>query len=173
MNAFADGLIQVVHVLDARDPLGTRCRSIEEYIRKEAPHKHLVFVLNKTDLVPTGVAVGAVSMMLSFDLVTLLSIVKSRLVPAPLCLLCGSLLCYNFGILIPFPPHLVFGLVCRLLTVLESTSKGLGYASFELKAFSAHQWQIGEGLLSNFSYIYTSQYASINLCTMLCRKNLC
>ncbi|KAI9784920.1 MAG: GTPase required for pre-60S ribosomal subunit nuclear export and maturation [Peltula sp. TS41687] len=46
----------VIHVLDARDPLGTRCRSVEQYIREEAPHKHLVFVLNKCDLVPTSVA---------------------------------------------------------------------------------------------------------------------
>lgn len=46
----------VIHVLHARDPLGTRCRSVEKYIREEAPHKHLVFVLNKCDLVPTGVA---------------------------------------------------------------------------------------------------------------------
>ena len=49
----------VIHVLDARDPLGTRCRSVEKYIREEAPHKHLIFVLNKCDLVPTGVAVSA------------------------------------------------------------------------------------------------------------------
>ena len=48
----------IVHVLDARDPLGTRCRSVEKYIREEAPHKHLVFVLNKCDLVPTSVAVS-------------------------------------------------------------------------------------------------------------------
>jgi nuclear GTP-binding protein len=48
----------VIHVLDARDPLGTRCRSVEQYIRKECPHKHLIFVLNKCDLVPTGVAVS-------------------------------------------------------------------------------------------------------------------
>ena len=48
----------VIHVLDARDPLGTRCRSVEKYIREEAPHKHLIFVLNKCDLVPTGVAVS-------------------------------------------------------------------------------------------------------------------
>jgi nuclear GTP-binding protein len=47
----------VIHVLDARDPLGTRCRSIEKYIREEAPHKHLLFLLNKCDLVPTSVAV--------------------------------------------------------------------------------------------------------------------
>ncbi|RMZ79210.1 hypothetical protein DV738_g3520, partial [Chaetothyriales sp. CBS 135597] len=46
----------VIHVLDARDPEGTRCRSVEKYIREEAPHKHLVFVLNKCDLVPTSVA---------------------------------------------------------------------------------------------------------------------
>ncbi|KAI1137379.1 nucleolar GTP-binding protein [Hypoxylon sp. FL0543] len=46
----------VIHVLDARDPLGTRCRSVEKYLKTEAPHKHLIFVLNKTDLVPTSVA---------------------------------------------------------------------------------------------------------------------
>ena len=48
----------VIHVLDARDPEGTRCRSVEKYIREEAAHKHLVFVLNKCDLVPTSVAVS-------------------------------------------------------------------------------------------------------------------
>lgn len=48
----------VIHVLDARDPIGTRCRSIEKYIREEASHKHVVFVLNKCDLVPTSVAVS-------------------------------------------------------------------------------------------------------------------
>ena len=47
----------VIHVLDARDPLGTRCRSVEKYIREEAPHKHLLFLLNKCDLIPTSVAV--------------------------------------------------------------------------------------------------------------------
>lgn len=48
----------IIHVLDARDPLGTRCRSVEKYIREEAPHKHLLFVLNKCDLIPTSVAVS-------------------------------------------------------------------------------------------------------------------
>lgn len=47
----------VIHVLDARDPLGTRCKSVEEYMKKETPHKHLIYVLNKCDLVPTWVAV--------------------------------------------------------------------------------------------------------------------
>lgn len=48
----------IIHVLDARDPVGTRCKSVEKYLREEAPHKHLIFVLNKCDLVPTGVAVS-------------------------------------------------------------------------------------------------------------------
>nr|KMM68875.1 nucleolar GTP-binding protein 2 [Coccidioides posadasii RMSCC 3488] len=57
----------VIHVLDARDPEGTRCRSIEKYIREEAPHKHLIFVLNKCDLVPTGVAVSLSLAFLCFS----------------------------------------------------------------------------------------------------------
>ncbi|KFA65598.1 hypothetical protein S40285_04312 [Stachybotrys chlorohalonatus IBT 40285] len=46
----------IIHVLDARDPIGTRCKSVEKYLKEEAPHKHLIFVLNKCDLVPTSVA---------------------------------------------------------------------------------------------------------------------
>jgi len=45
----------VVEVLDARDPLGTRAPHAESFIKKEANHKHLIFVLNKCDLVPTRV----------------------------------------------------------------------------------------------------------------------
>jgi nuclear GTP-binding protein len=45
----------VVEVLDARDPLGTRAPHAESFIKKEANHKHLVFLLNKCDLVPTRV----------------------------------------------------------------------------------------------------------------------
>ncbi|KAJ2006759.1 GTPase required for pre-60S ribosomal subunit nuclear export and maturation, partial [Coemansia thaxteri] len=45
----------ILHVLDARDPEGTRCRHVEKYIKTEAPHKHLVYILNKVDLVPTWV----------------------------------------------------------------------------------------------------------------------
>lgn len=88
----------VIHVLDARDPEGTRCRSIEKYIKEEAPHKHLIFVLNKCDLVPTGVAVSSFSF----------SFASSILYPVPLlcqdsslrlCRDCldGSLVCYCFG----------------------------------------------------------------------------
>ena len=44
----------VVQVLDARDPLGTRSRRIEDELRKpDRRHKHLVLLLNKVDLVPT------------------------------------------------------------------------------------------------------------------------
>jgi nuclear GTP-binding protein len=50
----------IVHVLDARDPVGTRCRVVETYLKTEAPHKHLCFVLNKCDLVPTAVAVSSI-----------------------------------------------------------------------------------------------------------------
>ena len=45
----------VLQVLDARDPLGTRSSYIEQYLKKEKAHKHLVFILNKVDLVPTWV----------------------------------------------------------------------------------------------------------------------
>jgi len=43
----------IVQVIDARDPMGTRCKHIEEYLIKEKKHKHLILVLNKCDLIPT------------------------------------------------------------------------------------------------------------------------
>jgi len=45
----------LIYVLDARNPNGTRTRSLEDHVRKNCPSKHLVFVLNKCDLVPTSV----------------------------------------------------------------------------------------------------------------------
>ncbi|XP_077431405.1 nucleolar GTP-binding protein 2 isoform X1 [Vanacampus margaritifer] len=45
----------VIQVLDARDPMGTRSQNIEAYIKKEKSWKHLIFVLNKCDLIPTWV----------------------------------------------------------------------------------------------------------------------
>lgn len=56
----------VIHVLDARDPLGTRCESVEKYIKLECSHKHLIYVLNKCDLVPTWVAVSLFFQFFSF-----------------------------------------------------------------------------------------------------------
>jgi nuclear GTP-binding protein len=47
----------VLHVLDARDPLGTLCESVLEYMRKEKAHKQVVLVINKCDLVPNWVTV--------------------------------------------------------------------------------------------------------------------
>jgi nuclear GTP-binding protein len=41
----------IIQVLDARDPEGTRCRHLETHLRKNARHKHLLFLLNKCDLV--------------------------------------------------------------------------------------------------------------------------
>ena len=46
----------LIEVLDARDPIGTRCPHAEAFLKKEAKHKHLVFLLNKCDLVPTKVS---------------------------------------------------------------------------------------------------------------------
>uniref|UniRef100_A0A7S3KSY0 Nucleolar GTP-binding protein 2 n=1 Tax=Euplotes crassus TaxID=5936 RepID=A0A7S3KSY0_EUPCR len=48
----SDVLIQVV---DARDPMGTRVKHVEEHLKKNCPNKHLVIILNKCDLIPTSV----------------------------------------------------------------------------------------------------------------------
>ncbi|KAI6133678.1 NGP1NT-domain-containing protein, partial [Pisolithus croceorrhizus] len=47
----------ILHILDARDPLGTMCESVLEYLKKEKAHKHVVLVINKCDLVPNWVTV--------------------------------------------------------------------------------------------------------------------
>mmetsp|Transcript_6430 Transcript_6430/g.15600 ORF Transcript_6430/g.15600 Transcript_6430/m.15600 type:complete len:547 (-) Transcript_6430:49-1689(-) len=45
----------LIEVLDARDPMGTRCLQLEQEIRKSRSHKHIILLLNKVDLVPTWV----------------------------------------------------------------------------------------------------------------------
>uniref|UniRef100_A0AAY4E5C6 Nucleolar GTP-binding protein 2 n=1 Tax=Denticeps clupeoides TaxID=299321 RepID=A0AAY4E5C6_9TELE len=60
----------IIQVLDARDPMGTRSKSIETYLKKEKPWKHLIFVLNKCDLIPTWVTKRWVA-LLSHDYPTL------------------------------------------------------------------------------------------------------
>ena len=78
----------------AREPIFSKGQSkriwnelykvIEKYIREEAPHKHLVFVLNKCDLVPTSVAVSLslFRLLLFCVLIASSSIAKSRLLSA-------------------------------------------------------------------------------------------
>lgn len=80
----------VIHVLDARDPLGSRCKPVVEYLRKEKSHKvsarrateagvcgswltsqALIYVLNKCDLVPTW---AVVSVFLFSSFVSVLSL---------------------------------------------------------------------------------------------------
>lgn len=46
----------IMQVLDARDPLGTRSPQLEKFLKEEKKHKHLIFILNKVDLVPTWVS---------------------------------------------------------------------------------------------------------------------
>jgi len=54
----------IVYVLDARDPDGTRSRYLEKYLRlPENEHKHMVFVLNKCDLVPTWVTASWIKVL--------------------------------------------------------------------------------------------------------------
>ena len=109
----------VIHVLDARDPEGTRCRSIEKYIREEAPHKHLVFVLNKCDLVPTTIAVSTDSILnsscfyLSLPLLSQGSFLLSATFPM-------KVACYSFGTLILLDTSCEVFL--GMASILEATS---------------------------------------------------
>lgn len=43
----------VLQIVDARDPMGTRSLRLEREIKKKWPHKHVVLILNKCDLIPT------------------------------------------------------------------------------------------------------------------------
>ncbi|KNC81987.1 hypothetical protein SARC_05716 [Sphaeroforma arctica JP610] len=45
----------ILQVLDARDPMGCRCKQVEEMIEAQGSDKKVVLVLNKIDLVPKDV----------------------------------------------------------------------------------------------------------------------
>ena len=47
----------IVEVIDARDPLGTRCKHVEDHLKKNCPNKHLIIIMNKTDLIPQSITV--------------------------------------------------------------------------------------------------------------------
>lgn len=56
-RAFYKELVKVVEasdvileVLDARDPLGTRCVDMEKMVMRSGPEKHIVLLLNKIGL---------------------------------------------------------------------------------------------------------------------------
>ncbi|XP_044754859.1 nucleolar GTP-binding protein 2 [Coccinella septempunctata] len=55
LHKVVDSSDVLLQVLDARDPLGTRSAYLEKFLRTEKPHKHLIFILNKVDLVPVWV----------------------------------------------------------------------------------------------------------------------
>lgn len=42
-----------IQVLDARDPMGTRSKTLEKYLRAEKKYKHLVFVLGRSPAPPS------------------------------------------------------------------------------------------------------------------------
>lgn len=48
----------IIKVLDARDPIGTRCKDVEKFVRKMDPSKRVVLLLNKIDLVPKRIVEG-------------------------------------------------------------------------------------------------------------------
>uniref|UniRef100_A0A6T6BP81 Nucleolar GTP-binding protein 2 n=1 Tax=Compsopogon caeruleus TaxID=31354 RepID=A0A6T6BP81_9RHOD len=55
LHKVVDSSDVILQVIDARDPLGTRCAWLERFVARDCPHKHIVLILNKCDLVPTWV----------------------------------------------------------------------------------------------------------------------
>uniref|UniRef100_A0A8C1KZF0 Nucleolar GTP-binding protein 2 n=1 Tax=Cyprinus carpio TaxID=7962 RepID=A0A8C1KZF0_CYPCA len=70
----------VIQVLDARDPMGTRSQSIESYLKKEKSWKHLIFVLNKCDLIPTWVTLHSDKKQISVGFIGYPNVGKSSVI---------------------------------------------------------------------------------------------
>ena len=47
-----EGSDVIIEVLDARDPIGSRCPQVEEEVIKNGANKRLILLLNKVDLIP-------------------------------------------------------------------------------------------------------------------------
>lgn len=56
LHKVVDSSDVVIQVIDARDPIGTRSRFLESFLKRQYPHKHMVLLINKADLVPTWVS---------------------------------------------------------------------------------------------------------------------
>lgn len=63
LHKVVDSSDVVIQVLDARDPMGTRCKYLESFVKRECPHKHMIFLLNKSDLIPTWVTARWLSIL--------------------------------------------------------------------------------------------------------------
>jgi nuclear GTP-binding protein len=63
LHKVVDSSDVICQISDARDPLGTRCYNEENYVKKNAPHKHIVYLLNKCDLVPTWVTAAWIKIL--------------------------------------------------------------------------------------------------------------
>ena len=55
LHKVVDSSDVICQIIDARDPIGTRSTYVENFIKNNCPHKHIVIILNKCDLVPTWV----------------------------------------------------------------------------------------------------------------------
>lgn len=57
----------ILEVLDARDPLGTRCGDMEKMVMKAGPDKHIVLLLNKIGTAFIFFFLSAISTHTSLD----------------------------------------------------------------------------------------------------------
>lgn len=65
LRKVVEGADVILHVLDARDPIGTKSNAIEEMVTSNN-RKKLVFILNKADLVPRDVLTGWLTYLRGF-----------------------------------------------------------------------------------------------------------
>ncbi|KAH8054978.1 GTP binding protein [Aureococcus anophagefferens] len=70
----------VVHVVDARDVPGTTCDRVVTHLKKTATHKHLLFVVNKCDLVPNCTRSSTAAKQISVGIVGYPSVGKSAVI---------------------------------------------------------------------------------------------